>query len=101
MISKSTAEIMGRRTEEYRAQQAENRAAMPIVTAFVDSWRITFPNARVVYAEENGRTVGVRREWHEVSAADLPLKQLNTKAVKPPSKGLKQWNQHRTSSLGI
>lgn len=36
------------------------RAAMPVVSALVNELRETFPDAAVIYAQENGITVGKR-----------------------------------------
>lgn len=40
----------------------ENRRRMPTVAAFVDEVRQFWPDAKVVYASENGYTVGKKRE---------------------------------------
>lgn len=37
-----------------------NRASMPGVAAIVDEYRALFPDLKVVYASENGVTVGKR-----------------------------------------
>ena len=39
---------------------ADNRKAMPQVTAWVDSTREVFGDVRVVYASEAGRTIGAK-----------------------------------------
>ena len=51
-------------------RRAQRRAAMPIVSAFVDEVRQQFPNAEVVYACENGITVGRKPENENVF--DIP-----------------------------
>jgi hypothetical protein len=45
---------------ERAAAKAENRAAMPIVTEFVDACREEFGEIVVTFASENGREVGQR-----------------------------------------
>ena len=52
------------------ARRAARRAAMPIVSAFVNEVRETFPDVTVIYAHENGITVG-RRQNNE-SAFTIP-----------------------------
>jgi len=48
-------------TDSERAEaKAANRAAMPIVTEFVDAMREEFGEIVVTYASENGREVGQR-----------------------------------------
>ena len=48
-------------TESERAKaKAENRAAMPIVTEFVDAMREEFGEITVTFASEGGRDVGQR-----------------------------------------
>lgn len=48
------------RWKERAAVAESNRAAMPIVTALLDELREQFPDCRVTYAAEAGRTFGSR-----------------------------------------
>ena len=46
--------------EAKRQQAEENRRAMPTVAGWIDATRKAFPDAKVAYASEGGRTVGER-----------------------------------------
>jgi hypothetical protein len=47
-----------------------NREQMPTVAAWIDDIRKEFPNAKVVYAEENGHTVG--RKTNVIESWPIP-----------------------------
>jgi hypothetical protein len=47
-----------------------NRNAMPTVAALVDEWRKSFPDLKVIYAEESGKVID-RRE-PETNVFDIP-----------------------------
>lgn len=49
---------------------ADNRAAMPTVAAIVDEYRAMFPDLRVIYASENGKTLG--KVPQDENAFDIP-----------------------------
>lgn len=86
MISQSVQSIL----EKRRAEAERNRALMPTVAAWLDGLREFFPGARIVFAEENGHAVGVKKQWYEVSAVDVPREQWggNKPDLKQPSKGV-------------
>lgn len=54
MISDTAQTILKKHAE----RAAENRRSMPQVTAWVDQTREHFPGARVIFAQEGGKTVG-------------------------------------------
>jgi len=87
MISKSATQIL----QDRAAAANANRAAMPIVTAFLDEMRLTFPDARIKFASEGGRTLGTQRQWHEVASSELPLQQHNAQDKPSPTKGKAIW----------
>jgi hypothetical protein len=46
---------------EYMAERRRsNRARMPTIAAIVDEYRAIFPELKVIFASENGITVGER-----------------------------------------
>lgn len=47
----------------------ELRRDMPLVAVFIDEMRNTFPDARVTYAEEKGRSIGRKRRVRKVGKA--------------------------------
>jgi hypothetical protein len=51
-------------------QAANNRAAMPTVAALVDELRAKGLEPRVIYASENGKTLGAKPQYREVF--DIP-----------------------------
>lgn len=46
------------RKAEIARRRAENRAAMPIVSAFFDKYEAEFPGCKVIWAIEGDRVVG-------------------------------------------
>jgi hypothetical protein len=53
----------------------QNREQMPTVAGWVDDLRAVFGDVRVVYAEENGRVVGVKPEPGVVPVIYEPAEQ--------------------------
>ena len=59
-------ELAKREMAKHGDARERNRREFPLATADLDMLRTSFPNARIVYAEENGRTIG-KRECNGVS----------------------------------
>lgn len=69
MIGETAQAILARRSAEAEA----NRKAMPFTANRLDELRQHFPDARVTYAQENGRTKGKRIEGVEITAGMMVL----------------------------
>lgn len=69
MIGESAQAILTRRSAEAEA----NRKAMPFTARMLDELRQHFPDARVTFAEENGRTKGRRIQGIEITAGVMVL----------------------------
>ena len=95
MISDKAQSILQKRN----AQAEANRAAMPQCARWLDEVRQVFPDARIVYAEEGGRTMGKKRQGYEVRADQIPM-ECRTRADivgrTPVSELLKQSKQVAT-----
>jgi hypothetical protein len=69
MLGETAQAILARRSAEAEA----NRKAMPFTAKMLDELRQHFPDARVRYAQENGRTKGKRVEGIEITAGVMVL----------------------------
>jgi hypothetical protein len=60
-------------SESAPTERDRNRAAMPLVSAFVDEIREYDPSARVLYACEGGLTLGAIPRARSAVPADWPF----------------------------
>ena len=44
------------------SKREQTRASFPVIANAIDLFRETFPGAKVIYAQENGRSVGTKLE---------------------------------------
>lgn len=65
-------------------RRSANRARMPIVASIVDEYRQQFPGLKVVYAQENGITVGTKPRDENVF--DIPANYFPCKSFDPKGK---------------